>query len=599
MPVFIINLEMNGCILKIMDKQGSQNLLIEGCATMGYRNYSIAVYCRVKDILKINNLDEFRGQFDFITRNIAVNKVYLETFRGGRTIEKEKILKLKAFFNDRGIKTSGGITLVEEVIGVGFSGFCYTKEEGRKRVKEIVEFTASMFDEIILDDFYYTNCKCDECLRAKGNMDWAEYRLKLKREFSKELVAAVKKVNPRVNIIIKYPNWYEHYQDCGYNLEDESVIFDSIYTGTETRNPQYSQQHLPKYLSYFIMRYLENVKPGKNMGGWFDPFDCTYNLTSYADQAYLTLFGKARETSIFYLGALLDRDYSLCVPLLGKLYEDMDKVMGKLGNPAGTACYLPYHCKGENYLHNYLGMAGIPLEPYPYYPKDAKTIFLTEGAACDSSIIDKIEESLKSGADVIVTSGFLGKMQDKGFSRFTSARLTNSKACINRYAYSLNGVTFNGTAEAAQKVLLPQVEFSTNETWELAGAFGEENSFPILLKTTVSRGNLYILTIPDDFGDIYHYPREILKMIRSAFSKESPVMLDAKSKVTLYTYDNDTFALRSFLPYDESVNVIVKKPNARVMGLETGKVWDGITVNGETVFGTFLPPSVNRFYKIL
>lgn len=565
---------------------------------MSYKNYSVAVYCRVDDLVKIDDLEEFDRQFDFISRNIAVSKVYLETFRGGRIIDKEKMLRLKAFFNDKGFKTSGGITLEKDRGDVGFNGFCYTKKEDRRKVIELVEFTAGMFDEIILDDFYFTNCKCDECIKAKGDMGWAEYRLKIKREFSKELVAAAKKVNPSVKLIIKYPNWYEHYQDCGYNLEDESAIFDSIYTGTETRNPQYTQQHLPKYLSYFIMRYLENVKPGKNMGGWFDPYECTYNLTSYADQTYLTLFGKARETSVFCLGSLLDRDYSLCVPLLGKLYENMDKVMGKLGNPFGTACYLPYHSKGENYLHNYIGMAGIPLEPYPYYPKDAKTIFLTEGAACDSKIIDKIEESLKSGADVIVTSGFLGKMQDKGFSSFTSAWLTDRKACVNRYAYSLNGTTFSGTAEAAQKVLLPQVEFSTNETWELAGAFGEENSFPILLKTTVSRGNLYILTIPDDFGEIYHYPREILKMIRSVFLKKSPVMLDVKSKVTLYTYDNDTFVLRSFLPHVEPVDLIVKKPNAKLFDLETGEIRDGVTMNSETVFKLSLPPSVNRFYKI-
>ncbi len=37
-----------------------------------------------------------------------------------------------------------------------------------------------------------------------------------------------------------------------------------IYTGTETRNPDYAGQHLPKYLSYFVMRYLESAAPGRN-----------------------------------------------------------------------------------------------------------------------------------------------------------------------------------------------------------------------------------------------------------------------------------------------------------------------------------------------
>ena len=43
------------------------------------------------------------------------------------------------------------------------------------------------------------------------------------------------------------------------------------------------------------MRYLENVAPGRNLGGWFDPYECTYNLTSYLEQGYLTLFAKAKE----------------------------------------------------------------------------------------------------------------------------------------------------------------------------------------------------------------------------------------------------------------------------------------------------------------
>ncbi len=76
------------------------------------------------------------------------------------------------------------------------------------------------------------------------------------------MIKPAKAVNPKVKLVIKYPNWYEHYQGLGYNLEAEPKLFDGIYTGTETRDPVYTQQHLQQYQSYLIMRYLENVKPG-------------------------------------------------------------------------------------------------------------------------------------------------------------------------------------------------------------------------------------------------------------------------------------------------------------------------------------------------
>ena len=116
-----------------------------------------------------------------------------------------------------------------------------------------------------------------------------------------------------------------------------------IYTGTETRNPQYTHQHLPRYLSYFMIRYMENVKPGKNGGGWFDPFQCSYNPASYADQGYLTLLGKAAEVTLFSLGNLISRDYALFVPVAGYVMDSADEFLGELGKPTGTAAYVPYH----------------------------------------------------------------------------------------------------------------------------------------------------------------------------------------------------------------------------------------------------------------
>ena len=104
-------------------------------------------------------------------------------------------------------------------------------------MREIAEFTASLFDEFILDDFFFTNCKCPACIEAKGNRSWTEYRLGLMAEAAQSLVIGpAKAVNPNVRVIIKYPNWYEHFAALGFNLELQPAIFDGLYTGTETRD---------------------------------------------------------------------------------------------------------------------------------------------------------------------------------------------------------------------------------------------------------------------------------------------------------------------------------------------------------------------------
>ncbi|MBZ4665134.1 permease [Mahella sp.] len=567
-----------------------------------YKNFTAAIYCPVGDLVRITDLNAFAERFAWIEKHVKVGKVYLETYRHGLTIDRQQIERIRDFFRSKGIKTAGGITTdgVSNAEG-GFNPFCYTNPETVKMLTEISEFTASLFDEIILDDFFFTNCRCPSCIEAKGNRTWAQFRLDLMREISENvIVKPAKRINPKVKMVIKYPNWYEHYQDSGYNLEDEPHIFDGIYTGTETRNPTYTQQHLPKYLSYFNMRYLENVAPGRNGGGWYDPYECSYNLTSYAQQAYLTLFAKAKEVMMFSLGSLLNPEYSLCIPINGQLFDDVDKYLAELGEPIGAACYLPFHSHGEDYLHNYIGMLGIPLEPQPTYPDNAATVFLTESAAMDEDILSKIQTSLIDGADVIVTSGFLEAATPLGFQEvLANVRVTARKAFVNRYAYSNDGgVSFGGCEESAKAILIPQLEFQTNDTWELIAGIGEDNNFPILIKTLYGRGRLYILTIPENYGDLYNYPRKILLPIRQVFSKCIPVLLDSFSKIGFFAYDNHSFILHSFQPWYDEVRLELKDGHTAIEDLVNGRIIEAQPEGERMVVKLRLSPGINRVFKI-
>ncbi|MCR5322587.1 MAG: hypothetical protein K6E85_04900 [Lachnospiraceae bacterium] len=525
----------------------------------GYKNFTTAVYCVVDDVIRITDFEEFDREFQHICGNVHIDKVYLEYWRGAKWADKEHMLEVKKYFENKGIKTSGGITT--SAVGTeGFESLCYSNPEHLEDLKKAVELCAETFDEFIFDDFYFTNCRCEKCISEKGDKSWAEFRMAQKLEATKNIVMkTAKQINPDVNVIIKYPQWFEYYNETGYDLINEPKYFDSIYTGTETRNPEYSQQHLPKYLGYFIMRYLESAAPGRNLGGWFDPFDCNYNLTSYLEQAYLTLFGKAKEVTLFCLGALRkETPWRLMAPAVGEAFRECDEYLGLLGNPVGAAAYRPGRARGENDLHSYLGMCGIPLEPCIEYPTEAKTVFLSEGASADPEIFAKMKNTMLAGGECIVTSGFVKKNAEE-FKQFVNITVTDRKAIVKEYAGSHNnGINLDGRVPGFDEVMIPQIDYCTNDIWELAAGYAKFNNFPIVLRARYGKGHISIITIPDNYGDLYNYPADVLNVIRGLFANELPFKLRGGAGIMLFAYDNGTYILRSDLPYSESVTLEFK-----------------------------------------
>ena len=225
-------------------------------------------------------------------------------------------------------------------------------------------------------------------------------------------------------MIIKYPNWYEHFHGLGYDLAEKPTMFDAIYTGTETRDPIITDQLLQQYESYEIYRYFSNIRPGANLGVWADTFG-TRAIDRYAEQLWDGLFAKAPEQMLFNWRPMaedaagagrnaavgeaedhlrLDRSPARIRTPAGRPPPTQrcmrpTRVLGDLGKPVGIASYRPPHATGEDFLHNYIGNLGVPIELYPDYPSDAHTILLTEAAATDPQIIAKINASLHGGSE--------------------------------------------------------------------------------------------------------------------------------------------------------------------------------------------------------
>ncbi|GEM44520.1 permease [Deinococcus cellulosilyticus] len=567
--------------------------------TAAYQNFKLALYCPAPDLLHITE-QQLEKDLAFFQNHLKLSKVYLESHRGDISLEKADLLHLKAFFESRGIEVSGGITpTLPDTYRAGygrlFGGICYTDERSRAKFQAEVEKAASVFDEVIFDDFFFNNCACDSCLEQKGDRSWAEFRLERMTEVSENLVMkAARRVNPRSRMIIKYPNWIESYQGTGYNTLTQPGLFDGVYTGTETRDPETSQQHIPRYASYSLLRWMEHLKPGQNGGGWFDNLDCSF-LDHYLEQAYLTVFGKARELTLFCYGLLRD---SVHVPPLGFQLEKLDHIAAELGGPLGVWAYHPHQGKGEDHLYNYLGMAGIPIEPTPHFPEQAACVLVTATSAQDSGVLQKIQTLLKNGGNVVMTSGFLERMQGRGIESMTTLTPTGKKLEVQAYGKDTHSCTFRTFQNGDHRVLFPVLDYCTNGTWQVIAGFNGENNISLLMYDNYSRGKLYTLTVPDHIAELPKLPPLVLGALREVLGQGLPVQLDGPGDVGLFCYDSGVFVLESFARRPESWRVRV--PGGETLtDLLSGSMLHAQGMEGDVaVFEVRLPPSRFQAFRI-
>ena len=514
---------------------------------MHYKNFKTVTYCVAGWVNRITE-EELREQADFLQKYVGIDKIYLETYRD-EFAKKEQLDMFKRVMKDYGIEVSGGITTVTPDLNESdkkrqrlFNTFCYCNEPMRARLKEVSEYTASQFDEFIIDDFFFTQCQCEDCIREKGNRSWEEFRLEKMMEVSRDLIIGpAKKVNPKVHIIIKYPNWRESFAQTGYNPGQQPAIFDSIYTGTETRHGAQTDQHLPRYLSYSLMRYFESVAPGRNGGGWFDPFDCD-RIDTYLEQAYLTAFAKPKEIMMFCWPALAGNKRA--TPL-GFMYSKLDAIVGQLGEPVGLKTYIPFNSQGEDHLEDFLGMIGVPMEPVCEFPSDCEKLLLTASALKDVKIIEKIEAFVRDGGNAIVTSGFvIGALKKwpEQFGQLTGVSYRERVLTADEFHYNINGNYRTAYVKSAMPITFPSIEHRNNATWSVMNAGHGEYHESILCYDTYGKGRLTILNVPDMPSRLYDLPVPVLTQIRQELDVCS-LTIDGGAGVSLFAYDNKTFGL--------------------------------------------------------
>jgi hypothetical protein len=484
-----------------------------------YQNFKTVVYIPA-EVARDFTKEKLSNDLAFLEKYIGLDKVYLESHRTDVDVSEEQLLMIKEFLESKGVEVSGGITTtINDFEGAEagkqrlFETFCYTDPAMRKRLKEISEYAASIFDEVILDDFYFTNCSCERCIQAKGDRDWVDFRRDLLRDVSENLIVKpMKAVNPKVRVIIKYPNWRESYHFTGYVPEVQKDIFDATYTGTETRSVKYTDQHLPEYLSYSLVRYFENGWPGRNGGGWFDTYQC-WSIDRYLEQAYLTAFAGAKELMHFMWNDLIDNP--LVAPM-GLQLKKIDEMLGKDAKPCGIPVYVPFASSGENHLEMRLGMLGLPIEPTPYFPAEAKKLFLTESALADKEIVEKLTEFVRQGGDAVITTGFLREAgEELRKAGLTEARLTGRSHVVTRYHATGD---FTGYYENEKGILFPEIMHGNNMSWSLLNGGDGDYHATLFLRSTYGKGRLYVMGIPENDGDLNRMPTAAIDVLKSVLS---------------------------------------------------------------------------------
>jgi hypothetical protein len=256
----------------------------------------------------------------------------------------------------------------------------------------------------------------------------------------------------------------------------------------------------------------------------------------------------------------------------GYSLEQVDAFLGKLGNPIGIASYKPYQSTGEDFLHNYLGMIGIPIELYPEFPTNANVVLLTESAKSDPDIVAKIKKQLVAGKSVVITSGLLRALQGRGIEDIVELRYTDRKILAHEFIGGFgagSGTSLGGEQDSG--ILLPEIDFLTNDAWPVVRAIANGNGYPLMLMDRYSKGILYVLTIPDNFTDLYRLPPAVTSAIKNYVMRDFFVRVDGPSQMALFTYNNNTFIVESFLPTETDVKISVAGGFTKLRNLVTGE----------------------------
>ncbi|MFP3303313.1 MAG: hypothetical protein RXO25_05715 [Caldivirga sp.] len=395
-------------------------------------DFKLSTYMTAHAVRGFLRNEELFRRFLSVVRALNITRIYVENYRDGLLLGDDEVdamvKKLEGEFELAGgtaIGTWGDGWYTYE--DYGFKVACISDDNNKRLIANAMSHLASHFNEILIDDFWAQWCHSDhdvelfndmfglsltrgELMRAIRNNDrrildlWARYSATVMLDVSENFVIKpAKEANRNVRVNLKVAEWREDFAHRGLILSKLANLFDSIYIGTESR------EGTEQYNSFLITEYARAIVGDKLKGVWFDTFNGLYSGVIISPNIYLRQLWFSALTTIGEI-VLFDA-YSLTLenraryvesvkveePVIKGIYSN--QTMDKLGilMPAIQTSGAVF----EKYIHDYLGMVGIPIRPIdPGKIKEGDYVLVTEHLI---GVMDVVELA-RRGVNLVVTS---------------------------------------------------------------------------------------------------------------------------------------------------------------------------------------------------
>jgi hypothetical protein len=423
-----------------------------------------------------------------------------------------------------------------------------------------VQVLAKVFDEIIVDDWLFTTCTCAKCLEGRGNDSWADYRSRLVAEQSKRhLIDAARQVNPRVQVIIKYPNWYEGHRQHGYDVARQTPQFDGVSVGIETRQRATHDQHIPIYSGYVFQQWIGGAAGAKWRSAWLDNYDMQGADNDYVAEVWQAVLARTPEIIFWCAGVLHPPAPSASnYPHLVELMPDFDRLAGMIDGPArGIPIHLPLGSVGEYNVFGYLGMIGLPMSPRTTFPADTATAIFTQHSLRDPKLATELLARVRAGKEVFLTWPLLQDLRESELGRALNVIGQGGTVASSTFRVREN-LWDSKPVNATRPFAFPKIELSTWPYVREVALVREDADFGVLLKTPYLEGQVDVLNLPDNRYDLLRLPEPVLNAIRRCFYDELGVRLVGPGGVALYPYGGRQYVLYNM--NDEPAKVALRFP---------------------------------------
>lgn len=371
----------------------------------------MSVYVTAGDTLRFLSIPADREAVARRLEPLRVSRLFVEGRRGGEAVPLDLLREIRDDFAARGVECAGGIATVP---GGSFGvrqneGLGWLNWESPKTQRDVARFfqdNAQVFDTLIVDDFFCTGDTSEVSIAARGDQTWANYRRDLMVSLINPLIRRpARKADEDVELILKFPQWYDRFHLFGYDPPRMIPYFDQIWVGTEVRNPHTRRMGYVQPTEGFMnFRWLASIGGKKVQGAWFDHIECSAD--QFVDQAVQSVLAGASELTLFHLGDIMG-DHpgdDLLAHVLSHLMKLSENVRTQAA-PKGLGFYKPPGSDGDSnlYLADYLGMLGLPVLPSADFPESASVVFLPVQAGADKKLVQRVDRFLAKGGRVVMT----------------------------------------------------------------------------------------------------------------------------------------------------------------------------------------------------